>query len=170
MPYKLTRPAANFDSGDGLAQLEHFQMAYVTNDIDKARNIYQKQLGVREFAVLEGEMNGGGHIRAEFAWVGTLMYELIQASGPGSEIFSGHLPQTDDFVIKHHHLGFLVQNQGQWDAVIAQAEQNGMEILNRNTNPLVEVCFLEMPAAGHYLEYLFATEAGISFFENVPRN
>lgn len=170
MAYKLNRPAADFDSGEGLSKLEHFQMAYVTNDMDKARAIYRDQLGVKELAVLEGEMQGGGQLRAEFAWVGTLMYELIQASGPGSEIFSDHLPDTDKFILKHHHLGFLVQNQAQWDAVIKQAKQYDMPVLGHNTNPLVEVCFLEMPGAGHYLEYLFATEAGMGFFESVPRN
>lgn len=170
MPYKLTRPASDFDSNAGIALYEHFQMAYVTNDIDKARDIYQKELGVKEFAVLEGEMNGGGHIRAEFAWVGTLMYELIQASGPGSDMFSKHLPDTEEFVIKHHHLGFLIQSQSQWEGLQETAKKRGMEILGRSSNPFVEVFFLENPAAGHYMEYLFATDAGMNFFENVPRN
>ncbi len=170
MPYRLNRPPADFDSGSGLLLLEHFQMAYVTNDLDRARALFRDRLGIREFAVLEGEMPGGGHIRAEFAWVGTLMYELIHATGPGSEIFSDHLPRTDGFLVKHHHLGYLLQNRAQWDAVAANAERSDLPIVAQSSNPLVDVCFVAVPPLGHYLEYLFATEAGLAFFESVPRS
>ncbi len=169
MPYKLARPAADFDAGSGLLVLEHFQMAYATNDIEQAGELFRKRLGIREFTRLEGKTKGGGFIRADFAWVGTLMYELIQAEGPGSEIFSGNLPATDDFVIKHHHLGFLVQNREQWDSLQANAVQNQWEIVSQGSNPLVDVCFVEVPECGHYLEYLFATPAGLEFFDNVSR-
>lgn len=169
MPYKLDRPAADFDAGSGLLCLEHFQVAYVTNDMDRACELFGDRLGIRDFADLGGETPGGGQISARFAWVGTLMYEIICASGPGTEIFSQHLPQTDEFIIKHHHLGYLVQNQAQWDAVQANAERQQLRIPHHNVNPLVEVCFVDVPALGHYLEYLFATEAGMQFFDSVPR-
>ena len=170
MPYKLARPPADFDAGNGLLQLEQFQMAYVTNDIEKAGELFRQQLGIREFTRLEGKTAGGGYIRAGFAWGGTLMYELIQAEGPGSDIFSGHLPATDAFAIRHHHLGFLVQNRAQWDAVQANATRAGLDIVSYSSNPLVDVCFVAVPACGHYLEYLFATAAGMEFFDNVSRN
>jgi len=169
VPYKLTRPAADFDSGAGLLLLEHFQMAYVTNDMERARALFRERLGIREFARLAGETSAGGYVEAEFAWVGTLMYELVCPRGPGSEIFSDHLPRTDDFVIRHHHLGYLVQNRAQWDAVQANAERNDLRVLGQSSNPLVEFCFVKVPELGHYLEYLFATDAGMAFFENVPR-
>jgi len=170
MPHKLDRPAADFDSGSGLLLLEHFQMAYVTNDIEKADRLFRDRLGIREFTRLEGDMPGGGYIKADFAWVGTIMYELIDARGPGAEIFFEHLPRTDEFAIKHHHLGYLVQNQAQWDAVQANTKRHDFKLASHSTNPLVEVCFVDVPELGHYLEYLFATEAGMSFFENVPRS
>jgi hypothetical protein len=170
MPYQLNRPPADFDAGSGLLLLEHFQMAYVTNDIVQAGELFRKRLGIREFTRLEGETPSGGYVRADFAWVGTLMYELIQADGPGSEIFSNHLPGSEDFIIKHHHLGYLVQNQAQWEAVQANAERNGLAIVSRSSNALVDVRFVEVPECGHYLEYLFATEAGLEFFNNVARS
>ena len=170
MPYKLTRPATDFDARAGLLLLEHFQMAYVSNDLERARALFRERLGVREWAVLEGETKEGGYARAEFAWVGTLMYELIHATGPGAEIFSGHLPATGDFIVRHHHLGYLVHNRAQWDAVQANAARNKLETVGHGVNALVEFCFVPVPECGHYLEYLFATEAGIAFFEGVPRN
>ena len=170
MPYKLNRPAADFDADTGLLVLEQFQMAYVTNDIAQAGELFRQRLGIREFTRLEGEMPGGGYIRADFAWVGTLMYEIIQAEGPGSEIFSDHLPASDTFNLKHHHLGFLIQNQAQWEGVQANAQRNNLKIAATSSNPLVDVCFVEVPECGHYLEYLFATEAGMQFFDNVARS
>lgn len=170
MSYRLDRPAADFDAGNGLLLLEHFQMAYVTNDMQKARALFQQRLGIREFTRLAGETAAGGFVEAEFAWVGTIMYELVCPRGPGSEIFSDRLPASDDFVIKHHHLGYLVHNQAQWDALMANAERSKLRIEAHNSNPLVEVCFVEVPELGHYLEYLYATEAGMEFFHNVARN
>ena len=170
MPYKLTRPAADFDSGSGLLLLEHFQMAYVTNDMNKARKMLRDRLGIQAFARLEGELSGGGYIEAEFAWVGTLMYEVICARGAGSEIYNNRLPNVEGFMMKHHHLGFLIQNQAQWDAVQTNAKDKGWEMAAHSNNPLVEVCFVDAPELGHYLEYLFATPEGIAFFENVPRH
>jgi hypothetical protein len=169
MPYKLNRPAADFDSTGGLAVLEHFQMAYVTNDIERACDLFRRNLGVREFCKLEGPTPAGGYIHAEFAWVGTLMYEIIHATGPGSEFFMDRLPGCDEFALAHHHLGFLVQNQQQWDGVLRNAEAQAFPVLQRNVNPLVEVCFVAVPGMAHYLEYLYATPVGMEFFENVPR-
>jgi catechol 2,3-dioxygenase-like lactoylglutathione lyase family enzyme len=170
VPYQLHRPAADFDAGDGLLLLEHFQMAYVTNDLDRARTLFRQRLGIREFARLEGKTPGGGYIEAEFAWVGTLMYELIRARGPGTELYTDLLAGSSDFAVRHHHLGYLVQNQAQWDAVQANAQRHDLHVAAHNVNPLVEVCFVNVPELGHYLEYLFATPAGLDFFEKVPRS
>lgn len=170
MPYKLDRPAADFDGGKGLLVLEHFQMAYVTNDMDRAKDLLSRQLGIREFCKLGGPMPSGGTMHAEFAWVGSLMYEIIQATGPGSEFYMDRLPAGDDFALAHHHLGFLVQNQEQWDAIQRHAAANGFEIPLHGVNPLVEVCFVKVPGMAHYLEYLFATPVGMDFFNSVPRS
>ena len=170
MPYMLSRPAASFDPGSGLLLAEQFQMAYTTTDIDQACDLLGARLGIREFRRLEGQLAEGGYIRAEFAWVGTLMYEVIQASGPGSDIYMSRLPQTDGFHLKHHHLGFLIHDRAQFDGGIAQAKRNGWPVPYVNSNPLVDVCFIDIPELGHYLEYLLPTPVGMDFFENVPRS
>lgn len=170
MPYMLTRPAASFDPGSGLLIAEQFQMAYVTTDIDRACDLLGTQLGIREFAPLGGPFPEGGQIQARFAWVGTLMYEVIQATGPGSAIYSSRLPQGDGFHIKHHHLGFLIHDREQWDRGREAAKRNGFAIPYTGSNPLVDVCFIDVPELGHYLEYLLPTQAGLDFFESVPRH
>lgn len=169
MPYLLDRPAADFDAGSGLMVLEHFQMAYVTNDMDRALDLFRRNLGVREFTRLGGPMPSGGTMHAEFAWVGTLMIEVIEATGPGSALYMDRLPRDGSFAVAQHHLGYLVHSQAQWDAVLANAAANGFEVVFRGDNPLVEFCFVQVPGLSHYLEYLFAKPMGLDFFNAVPR-
>lgn len=170
MEYLLERPAASMDPGAGMLLAEHFQMAYATTDIERACELFRSRLGIRKFARLEGPLAAGGYIRTELAWVGSIMYELMSASGPGSELYMGRLPQGQGFAVRHHHLGFLLQSQQQWDAMLAKARQLGWSIPHRNDNALVEVCFVDALELGHYLEYMLPKQAGLDFFNAVPRH
>ncbi|WP_395337330.1 hypothetical protein WBP06_22380 [Novosphingobium sp. BL-8H] len=170
MPLSLDRSVDRFEPGSGLLLSEHFQMAYATNDIEAARALFSERLGIREFCRLEGPLAQGGYIKADFAWVGTVMYEVIEAAGPGSAIYSDRLPQCDGFHLRHHHLGFLIHDEEQWQGVFRQAERNGWAVPYRSRNPLLQACFVDVPELGHYLEYLFAEQAGLDFFASVPRS
>jgi hypothetical protein len=170
MEHMLSRSAARCNPREGLLLAEHFQMAYVTTDMDRALGLFRRCFGIQRFSRLEGEMAAGGHIRAEFAWVGTIMYEVICASGPGSDLYMDRLPRGNGFHLKHHHLGFLLRSREEWDAVQAKAGEIGWPIPYRNDNPLVEVCFVDATELGHYLEYFLPKQAGLNFFENVPRH
>jgi hypothetical protein len=170
MEYTLKRPNGTVNPDDGLLLAEHFQVAYVTNDLARACEMFGSHLGIRKFSNLEGPLKAGGHIEAKFAWVGSVMYEIIHASGPGSDLYMDRLPQTDSFALKHHHLGFLLQTREQWNAVMAKASRLGWSIPHRNDNPLVEVCFVDASELGHYLEYFLPKQAGLDFFNSVPRH
>jgi hypothetical protein len=170
MEYLLDRPAPCCNPADGLLLAEHFQMAYVTNDGEQARHLFGSHLGIRQFSRLEGPLKAGGYIQAEFAWVGSIMYEIICASGPGSEIYMDRLSQGDGFALKHHHLGYLLHSRAQWDAMTAKASARGWAIPYHSINPLVEVCFVDATQLGHYLEYFLPKQAGLDFFNRVPRS
>lgn len=171
MAQLLSRAPVACDPAGGVLCAEHFQMAYATNDIEQACDVFAKRLGIREFRRLEGPLAAGGHIRIELGWVGTLMYELMTASGPGSEIYVGGLPPGDGFKLRHHHLGYLIQDQAQWDALMARAGRDGFAVPYANNNPgFLRACFIEVPVLGHYLEYVFPEKAGLDFFNGVPRH
>lgn len=169
MSLMLPRHGRRPDPGAGLLRAEHFQMGYVTNDLDRARALFA-DLGVPDFRRLEGRMPRGGAIRADFAWVGPLMYELIEATGDGSDVYDWCLPDGDGFHLRHHHLGYLVETRARWDALIAQAAAAGWAMPYRNANPLLEACFVQVPGLPHYLEYLLPEPAGLDFFDSVPRH
>ncbi len=166
----MKRPEASIDPAAGLLRTEQFQIAYATNDIARARDIFGERYGIREFRRLEGQMPSGGHIHVELAWVGTIMYELLTASGPGSELYVGRLPQ-DRFAIQHHHLGFMIRSAAEWEALMQRIERNGETLLHSNNNAgFLRSCFVDAPDLGHYFEYVFPEPAGLAFFESVPGN
>jgi extradiol dioxygenase family protein len=166
----MKRPIATFDPASGLLRTEHFQMAYATNDIERARALFQQRFGIKEFRRLEGPLPAGGYIRVELAWVGSIMYELLTAEGPGSNLYAEKLP-TEEFAIRHHHLGFLIHDEVEWNELMNQIARNNWRMPYKSKNPgFLQSCFVEVPELGHYFEYLFPEPAGLEFFENVPGN
>jgi hypothetical protein len=166
----VQRPAVTLSSGNGLFRNEHFQVAYATNDIERACVVFKERYGIREYRGLEGPLPEGGHIRIELAWVGGTMYELLCASGPGSERFTSVLPATG-FAIRHHHLGYLIHSQADWDALQREIERGGWKVASKSNNKgFLQACIIEAPDMGHYLEYIYPEAAGIAFFEAVPSN
>jgi len=164
----MKRPDCLFDPAAGLLRAEQFQIAYATNDIERACECFREQYGIREFRRLAGPMRTGGHIHVELAWVGSTMYELITAEGPGSELFTQRLPRSE-FAIRHHHLGFLIHSDRQWRALLDEIERRHWTLASVGHTPgFMRSCFVDVPALGHYLEYLFPEPAGLAFFEAVP--
>lgn len=170
MPALLKRPDSLPSPASGLLRAEQFQIAYNTNDIDRACAIFRERFGIHEFRRLEGPMPDGGHIRVELAWVGNVMYELMMASGPGTTLHRRGLP-ADDFSIRHHHLGFVIHDDAQWAALEVEAQRTGRPLLNKRCNEgFMSTCFVDAPELGHYLEYVFPEPAGLAFLNAVPGN
>lgn len=170
-PPLLTRPPSGLSAGAGLLRAEHFQMAYATTDIEAAKQLFAERLGIGAFTPIGGPTPAGGEIRVELAWVGTIMYELMTASGPGSEIVMGRLPREAGFAIRHHHLGYLVRDEAEWAALEAEVARAGWTMPHKSVNPgFMTSCFVDVPALGHYLEYIMPEPAGLDFFQTVARN
>jgi hypothetical protein len=166
----VCRPAALFAPGNGLFRNDCFQMAYATNDSERACAVFADRFGVKEFRRLEGVLPAGGHIHVELAWAGNTMFEVLQATGPGSEFFNTVLPKND-FAIRHHHLGLFVQDLAGWEALHAEIRAGGWPVhSNSNNIGFLRASIIEVPELGHYLEYILPEPAGVAFFENVPRN
>jgi len=164
----LKKPPVTLNPGRGLFRNDHFQVAYATNDIERACAVFQDRYGIKEYRRLEGQLPEGGHIRIELAWVGGTMYELLCASGPGSERFTSVLP-PGGFAIRHHHLGYLIHSQAAWEALEQEIERGGWKVASKSDNKgFLKALIIEAPDMGHYLEYIYPQEAGVAFFEGVP--
>jgi hypothetical protein len=164
----VKRPPVTLSPGTGLFRNDHVQVAYATNDIERACAVFQRRYGIKDYRRLEGPLKAGGHIRIELAWAGGLMYELLSAEGPGSGCFTSLLPPSG-FAIRPHHLGYFVNGAAEWESLQREVERDGWKVAHASSNPgFLSACIVEAPELGHYLEYIYPEAGGIAFFESVP--
>lgn len=167
----LRRPPQPDGSRGGLMRREHFQVAYVTNDLDRACAALGERYGISDYSYIDGAMEGGGSIRVAFAWVGSTMYEIIDArGGQQSDFYTDRLP-GEGFAIVFHHLGHLIHDPAEWQAVRREITESGLPVAFLTENPgFMDAIYIEAPELGHYLEYIRPDPAGLDFFHAVPAN
>jgi hypothetical protein len=163
-----SRPTPAFDPRKGLLHNDHFQISYVTNDIDRAVAIFRDRYGVPRFRESDAETASGGWIKVRAAWVGNMAYELISGGGPGMELWAE--PPGEPFVLRHHHFGFLIQDEPTWDALEAEIRRGGWVVRQRaESADLGRTTYVEAPELGHYLEFILPGPALIARFDDTPR-
>ena len=157
--------------GSALLGREHSHSAWVTNDLDRAVEVFSARYGVGAFSFIEGQMPSGGHIRVAFAWAGGQVLEIIAATGPGSEFYAEMLPDGDEFAIRFHHLGFIVHDEAGWRALEADLKAGDWPIAHQTlTGDFIDAYYIKAPELGHYLEYVRPLAAGAAFYAAVPAN
>lgn len=156
--------------GHGLLGREHSHSAWVTNDMDRAVDVFRRRYGVDQFSFIEGPMPTGGHIHVAFAWAGGQVLEILCGSGPGAAFYNEMLPE-DDFAIRFHHLGFVIHDRAGWSALEADIAAGGWEIAHTTlTGDFIDAYYIKAPELGHYLEYVWPHQAGVDFYAAVPAN
>lgn len=157
-------------SGKALLGREHAHSAWVTNDMDRAVDIFAQRYGIGEFRFIEGPMPTGGRIKVAFAWAGGQVLEIIMAGGPGAEFYNDLMPESD-FAIRFHHLGFIIHDEAGWRALEQDLAEGGWEIVHRSlTGTFIDAYYVRAPELGHYLEYVRPHATGIAFYAEVPEN
>lgn len=156
--------------GPGILCKEQSHLAYVTNDLDRALAIFAERYGIRKFSFLAGPMPTGGEIRVAFAWAGGQIYEVICASGPGTEFYNELLPERE-FAIRFHHLGFVVYDKSGWDRLESEISKASWIVAHSTlSGAFIDAHYIKAPELGHYLEYVRPFRAGLDFYANVPEN
>jgi hypothetical protein len=153
-----------------LLSRQHFQTAYVTNDMDQAIGLLADRYGVADFRYIRDvPLPTGGQMDIALAWVGNMNLEIIQGSGNPQSFYERSLPGS--FAIRFHHLGYLVPSQEEWDDVVAAIEAQKLEIIYSGSDPSgLDFIYIEAPGLGHFLEYIRPKAAWIDLFESLPRN
>lgn len=166
----LNRPDAQTAYHTGLLRKDQFQVAYVTNDLERACGLFSQRYGIGEYDYIRGDMPEGARIAVALAWSGVTNYEIIEAHGDEAAFYNKRLP-ADDFAIRFHHLGFLVHDRQAWRALEQELEKGGWPIVSRvEGNGLMDAYYVEAPELGHYLEYIYPLEAGLEFLMKLPEN
>ena len=167
---RLVAPATPVPPGPGMLRKEQSHTGYVTNDLDRAMELFRDRYGVGKFTFIEGLMPQGGTIRVAFAWAGSQIYEIIQASGPDTAFYNDLLPK-DEFAVRFHHLGFVIHDATSWQELEAEIASGAWPVAYSTvTGEFIDAHYVYAPELGHHLEYVWPHEAGLNFYDAVPVN
>ena len=148
------KPKSTFDPSKGLLNNDQYHMGYVTNDLERAVQVFRDRYRVPGFRESDVETASGATIKVRATWLGNMGYEITWASGPGTEHYTRDLP-TSGFVLRHHHVGFLIADDSEWQALEDEVDRGRWTVTQRSDTPgFGRTMFVEAPELGHYLEFV----------------
>jgi len=114
-----------------------FQIAYVTNDLERAAGVFHEQYGTREFLIMRDLPDAYADLA--LAYSGDTMIELLQPLAQSGDFYSDYIAGCDGFVIKHHHFGMLLDSReamaetraahvGQGNAIVYEGGETGAAV------------------------------------------
>jgi hypothetical protein len=146
--------------------LGHYQNAYVTHDLARARAMIEERYGLRDWITFDmdlpvktpdGERTLG--VKVACAWAGWLQVELIEPVSGAVEPYLPYLP-TDkgDPTPRFHHISL---RRDDYDAMQAEIARLGLPFVCEGGIPDLLYTYLDgRETFGHYVEYVWATPAG----------
>ena len=152
------------------------QLAYVTNDFDRALSVFRERHNVPKFLEMRdidlptrGDVTA--HLHFGFAIVDDIQIELIQPLGGADETYrSGLTGQA--FQIKFHHVCQQLSSLRQLEEVRAEAGRTGRVIsLWGSYQGVATYLYLdERSSVGHFLEYIYYDpEFWRNMLANIPK-
>jgi hypothetical protein len=155
-----------------------YQNGYVTNDLDRAIDVFASRYGVARFAVTRArpiELEGGAmlHLDMAMGFVGPVQYEILQPAGGADGIYRRALEGGGEgFKLRFHHHAYLVASPEDLLARRRCLEAGGHPIVLCGGRPGANQFFYADATAtlGHHLEYLYICPERMSVHANMPRN
>ena len=151
----------------------HFQLAYVTHNLEAAQAVMGDHYGITRWEVLD--MAAADHQSPAFrianAYIGGRMVELIEVNPDVESLYSAWMPQGDA-VLRFHHLGFLISDADEYARVRQHLIDCGYAIAAEGSfGDILDYFYADTSAAlGHFYEVIRLKPAGQNFFQNVPEN
>jgi Glyoxalase/Bleomycin resistance protein/Dioxygenase superfamily len=153
------------------------QIAYVTNDIDRAWKMFQAIYGIEtwlDLGAVSGRQTvsiqarqGRIEIRGMIAYVGTVQFELIQPIVDPTRLYMDFLPMDGTFAVRLHHLGFNRRNVEEVRVLECRLGRDH-PIPMATDSQTMPVFYADARARlGHYLEYF---SLPVAFDTLIPRN
>jgi hypothetical protein len=150
-----------------------FQLAYAVPDIRDAVGIGQSYFGIPEFQInldvpIETR-SGVAKCHFALAFIGETQIELIQPAGGADAVYRDALPTTGN--MRLHHVGVLIRDSASWTRQKSEIEAAGLQTpVGGDFAGLMHYLYADTRAdLGHYIEYMYQTEAGADLFDAVPK-
>jgi hypothetical protein len=153
------------------------QIGYATTDCAEAVRRYGERFGVSKFLMLpntESTIAPGrvAILNVALAFVNDTMIEFIEPVSGADAIYRDVLP-SDGFAIRHHHLGYAVSSEAEWQAKQREIERQRIAVVLSGESPdVIRYQYIDVrDDVGHYVEYLYYMgSGGRQLLEAIPRN
>lgn len=147
----------------------HFQIAYVVRDAEKAIEAFGAKLGAPNWKIRQASP-GAPAKRIALAHAGGVVLELVEPDPEQDTIFRSWIPD-DPAAARFHHLGYYIENEAEWKKVVDAYHAAGIETMCGKLGDLLDYGYADTVAQlGHYVEIVLLHEAGKDFFTRAPHN
>jgi hypothetical protein len=142
---------------------QHSQIAYVTNDLERAMALFQTDFGTPGFLQFSNTDNppanwGGEVLKIALAKVGGVEIELIEPEGDTAPLFSDPLPKDGSFAIVFHHVANRIDGPIEnWHAHLASLDTAKHPIVFQGSLPgMLEYAYTDTRTSlGHCVEHVW---------------
>ncbi|MGW4339521.1 VOC family protein [Rhodococcus koreensis] len=152
------------------------QMAYVTNDMDRALTEFADTFGVTKFFRTDNAEYAVGSGRVAICHVavavsGGVQIEVIQPIGGESQLYRTVL-DGDDYQLRHHHVAYFPETLEQLGELRDGMRAAGFELVVDATGPYGSYFYADTRRSlGHYIECIcFEPVAFAALQQIVPVN
>jgi Glyoxalase/Bleomycin resistance protein/Dioxygenase superfamily len=152
------------------------QVAYVTNDFDRALVEFRDRYAIPKFMELRDlqvETQPGEYAKTHIglAWAGDVQIEIIEPRGGADGTYREVLPKDGQFTMRFHHVAQLLDTEEELNAIEAKMRQQGVRIAIRGSAPGSAAYFYSdhRQTLGHYIEHIYYTPEGRKLFEMIPK-
>jgi hypothetical protein len=153
------------------------QIGYATTDCAEAVRRYAERYGVSKFLLMpntESIIAPGkvAILNVALAFVNDTMIEFIEPVSGSDAIYRDVLP-SGGFAIRHHHLGYSMFSEAEWQAKQREIERQKIEVVLSGESPdVIRYQYIDLrDDVGHYVEYLYYLgRGGRELLEAIPRN
>lgn len=152
-----------------------FQVAYVTEDIERAQRQFQATHGIPQFHELRDihyQTNGGreAHCHVSLAYVGATEIELIQPIDGDVQLYRDFLPR-DGSAVRFHHLCKMFDSDEAYDRQIEAFTQMGKSFpINGKAPGIGRYFYCDFRAElGHYIEGIVFEPDARPWLSSIPR-
>ncbi|MBV1688884.1 VOC family protein [Novosphingobium sp. G106] len=148
----------------------HFQVAYVVDDIERGMNFFRDNFAIAKWHFIDSSGPDSPVNAMATAYIDNIMVELLQPSALPS-IYRNWL-QPGGPGIRFHHLGYLVKTEEDWQATLNTLRNNGFaDAYSDDVPDVLNFIYADTTKElGHYCEYIFLKPGGLEMFAPVPRN
>lgn len=157
-----------------------YQTAYVTNDLALAMERVGAAYGILTWFSMSGftfPMATGLDVSIDVALanLGDTQFELIRPAGGDDGLYRDSLSGGSAFELVFHHMCKAFETEEQFlenrDLLKRQGIAMPMDNSELPSNGIARACYGDFRGTlGHYLEYVWFTDAGRDWLREIPRN